>query len=659
MSSGPVILHIEDNETVRYTTGKDLRRAGFAVQEAKTAEEGLRRAHEAPDLVLLDIQLPDMSGFEVCRRLKSDPATAAIPVLHLTSTYGSSADLAAGLEGGADGYLTHPVEPIVLVATIRALLRARVAEREVRIAARHWQATFDAIAHGVVLLDLKRRILRCNRTMAAWLERTPEELVGTDATVPLPGAARPAAGWPEERACVSKARESSEVRVGERWFEVSADPVFDEAGTCVGFARSVLEISDRKRIEAALELEAAQKQELLRREAEARAAAEQANRLKDDFLATLSHELRTPLNAILGWAQLLHTGTLDGAGTARAVETIERNAKAQSQLIGDILEVSRITSGKLRLELHPLDVKAVVRSAVDTVRPGAQAKGILVEAALDDPVEPVLGDSDRLQQVVWNLLSNAIKFTPKGGRVQVIVERASSQVEIVVRDSGQGIDPAFLPHVFDRFRQADSSAARVHGGLGLGLAIVRHLVELHGGTVHAESPGSGGGATFFVRLPALGVVERAAQARTSKAAAAIRQRRPDPQPDALEGVRVLVVEDHPDTLELVARALRDFGAEVVAVPSVREAREALRRRPPDVLLSDIGMPEEDGFALIRLVRELPVEQGGAVPAVALTAFAGEADHHKILAAGFQAHVAKPVEPLELVSVIAGLRAARP
>jgi CheY-like chemotaxis protein len=355
---------------------------------------------------------------------------------------------------------------------------------------------------------------------------------------------------------------------------------------------------------------------------------------------------------------------MDVAGMERAVETIERNAKAQAQLIGDILEVSRITSGKLRLELHPLDPRAVVRSAVETVRPGAEAKGIHLDTALDEAVEPVLGDPDRLQQVVWNLLSNAIKFTPRGGRVEVRVERAGSHVEIVVRDSGQGIDSTFLPHVFDRFRQADASAARVHGGLGLGLAIVRHLVELHGGTVHAESPGLGQGSIFIVRLPSLGVLERAAPAGDPAAAAEPPPASPGelmsgPQGIALQGIRVLLVEDHRDTLDLVSSVLRRSGAEVVAATSAEEAQEALRQTRPHVLLSDIGMPGKDGYDLIRFVRALPAEHGGTIPAAALTAYAGDADRLKILGAGFQAHIAKPVEPMELIALVARLKAASP
>lgn len=449
-----------------------------------------------------------------------------------------------------------------------------------------------------------------------------------------------------EKARRSRRREICELSAGDRWFEISSDPIFDDRGAFTGSVRIVSDISDRKRVEEALVTEMAQRQELLRLEEAARTAAEQANRLKDDFLATLSHELRTPLNAIVGWVHLMRTGSLDPDATLRAAEIIERNAKAQTQLIEDVLEVSRIVTGKLRLTMRPVDLNAVVKSAVETVRPAAEAKGIQLQPDLETAAALVSGDPDRLQQVIWNLLSNAIKFTPRGGWVRVGLEPVDSSIRVVVQDSGQGIDPLFLPYVFDRFRQADASAARAHGGLGLGLAIVRHLVELHGGTVEAESLGQDRGATFVVQLP------RAFDATTKPVPSPFR---PGLTAASLGGIRVLVVEDHVDTLEIVVMVLRDHGAEVVTAQSTEEARKVFQQTRPHVLLSDIGLPGEDGYALIRSIRELPAELGGAVPAAALTAYASQADRTRILESGFQAHIAKPVEPEELVATVARLR----
>lgn len=376
------------------------------------------------------------------------------------------------------------------------------------------------------------------------------------------------------------------------------------------------------------------------------AAAEEANRLKDEFLAVLSHELRTPLNAILGWARMLRAGMLTGDDAGRALETIERNAQAQAQLIEDLLDVSRIVSGKLRLDMRTVDVAEVVSEAIDTVRPTADARGVTLTSAVS-PAGPVSGDAQRLQQVVWNLLSNSIKFTPRGGSVNVHVH-AGPTVRIVVSDTGQGIDPEFLPHVFDRFRQGSSTSGKARRtGLGLGLAIVRHLVEAHGGSVTAASEGIGKGATFTVELPVMvGAVLRAEapeeyahRLQTSL---------------SLDGISLLVVDDEPDARELLQVALRQYGADVRAAASAEEAEALLNEQLPDVIVSDIEMPEVSGYDLIRRLRRSERAEIRRLPAVALTAYARTEDRMKALLAGFQTHVAKPVEPAELVTVIASL-----
>ncbi len=391
---------------------------------------------------------------------------------------------------------------------------------------------------------------------------------------------------------------------------------------------------------------------LYRTAQEARRAAELANRAKDEFLATLSHELRTPLTAILGWCQLLKRGHRSEAEMARGLERIESSAQAQTRLISDLLDVSRIVSGKLRLEVQPLDLEPVIEAAIEAIRPAVEAKSIEIRSRSESTPAMVAGDASRLQQVFWNLLSNAVKFTPKGGRIEVGVEYTDGHAVVRVRDNGCGIRPEDLACIFDRFRQVDSSTTRRSGGLGLGLAIVRHLVELHGGTVRAESEGENRGATFFVSLPVLSAPAPALamlrpSARHAQSGSGHRA------PALLDGVRVLVVEDDAETRELLRVILEEVGAEVIAVPSVSRAIEALREHP-DVLVSDIAMPEHDGYDLIRYVRGLRSDEGGRIPALALTAFARNEDSRRALLAGFQMHAAKPVEPEDLVSMVAAL-----
>ena len=385
---------------------------------------------------------------------------------------------------------------------------------------------------------------------------------------------------------------------------------------------------------------------LLKRESDARESAEESNRLKDEFLATVSHELRTPLTAILGWARLLESGDLDETVSRQAIDTIWRNAKSQAQIIDDILDVSRIITGNLYLDLHPLELVPVVEAAINVVRQTAEAKGIKIETELDAPPLVVSGDANRLQQVIWNLLSNAVKFTGTGGRVVLRLRQVVSVVEISVTDTGQGIQRDFLPYVFDRFRQADSTTTRQHGGLGLGLAIARHLVEIHGGTITADSPGEGQGSTFTVRLP---LIDSGAKDVNGEAEG--RQLH-----QSLSGLRVLVVDDDADTLQLMTTALTSRQATVTAVSSAGEAINAIKTSRPDVLVSDIAMPDEDGYGLIRKIRALEDQSEPVIPAVAITAYAKEEDRNRALSSGYQIYLAKPIELTELVSVVA--RAAR-
>jgi PAS domain S-box-containing protein len=396
----------------------------------------------------------------------------------------------------------------------------------------------------------------------------------------------------------------------------------------------------------------AERDDLLVRERTARAEAEAANRAKDSFLAMISHELRTPLSPILAWSRMLREHRVDEEKMQRALDVIERSARTQAQLIEDMLDVSRIISGKLRMQVRPVLIQAVIESAVETVRPAAEAKDVRLQIVLDTEVGPVLGDADRLQQVVWNLLANAIKFTPKGGRVQVALERVNSHVEIAVADNGQGISPETLPFIFERFQQGETGTARTHGGLGLGLAIVKHIMEAHGGTIHAESAGEGKGAVFTVKLP-LAVARTADEPERRHPSAdepdlSVQHRYP-----SLEGVRVLVVDDEPNSNEVVSTLLGSCGAEIRVAVSAAQARGVLGRWTADVLVSDIGMPGEDGY---EFVGKLRAQDGAAaqIPAVALTAYASREDRIRLLSAGFQAHVPKPVDPRELVTVVANL-----
>ncbi len=775
------ILHVDDNEANRYVVNRMLRNAGFNVVEAATGEAALQSVAQAiPDLIVLDVQLPGMNGFEIAHRLKADPTTTSIPILLLSASLTDSKDKVQGLESGADSYLIQPVEAIELIATVRALLRMRQAEESALTLAKQWQATFDAMNDGVCLLNQEGRVLRCNSAMTKLLNKPFNEINGCLHQELMQTSPDSTEVTLFTRVQETGQRESMELRFGDQWFSVTTDPIFDGDGVVAGAVYIVADITDRRQAEEDLraseerfrlllenvedyaiffmdthgcvsrwslgaerilgyqeaeilgqsgsiiftpedrdlgedqgELTKAltegraederwhvrkdgsrfwasgivtllrdetgqargfskimrdfterkraedERAQLLIREQEARAAseaslraAESANRLKDEFLATLSHELRSPLNAMLGWIQLLNTRKFDEATTARAMETIERSARSQSQLVEDLLDVSRIIQGKLRLKVRPVELVKVIEAAIETVRPAAEAKAIQLQTVLDPAAGLIAGDFDRLQQIVWNLLSNAIKFTPKDGHVQVGLKQTNSHVEIAIADTGEGINPDFVPYVFERFRQADSSSTRPFNGLGLGLAIVRHLVELHGGTVHAESEGEGRGATFTVKLPSIPVaieVNNPEQLHPTVSSGV-----PFDSAPSLDGLRVIVVDDEVDSREFIIAALEQCGAQVTGVGSAKEAIEAVSQVKADVLVSDIGMPGEDGYSLIRKVRALSAEQGGQIPAVALTAYARAEDRTKAIAQGFQMHIPKPVEPTELATVVASL-----
>jgi PAS domain S-box-containing protein len=530
-------------------------------------------------------------------------------------------------------------------AVVRDLTRRKQVEEALRESEKRFRLIFNQQFQFMAILSPEGVLLDINELPLRAASVMREQVLGQFFwdTPWWQGLPEMQAGWPARLAAAARSDtpvfsvDSYQAADGTRVADASITAVKTSEGRVEFFIIQASDITERKRVE--------EERERLLRE------AQEANRLKDEFLATVSHELRTPLTAILGWAHLLRGGQLEDEGVVKALETIERNARSQAQLIDDLLDVSRIVTGKLRLEIMPVSPHTFIDPAVEAVRPAAEAKGVRLQKVIDTGMETVMGDPARLQQVVWNLLTNAIKFTPRGGRVQVRLERANSQVEIAVTDTGAGIDPEFLPHVFERFRQADQKSTRQHGGLGLGLAIVRHLMELHGGTVRADSGGEGAGATFTVTLP-VAAVHRSDDAEERVHPAARDMRPSHGCPERLDGLRVLVVDDEPDAREMLSVGLGQCGAKVTTASSAREALEAVAGGKFDAMISDIGMPGEDGYELIRRVRALP--SGGRIPAVALTAYARTEDRLRALRAGFEMHVSKPVELTELVVVIANL-----
>lgn len=640
MSDSQHIVVVDDNPATRYTTARVLRASGFKVTEAASGGEGLAAVDSSVSAVVLDINLPDIDGFEVCRRLREQKATSRIPILHISATLTTEMDKAYGLASGADGYLIHPVEPLVLTATINSLLRTRHAENELLRSEAKFRAIFDGAPSGIALLNHQRHFEEVNPALCKLLGRERSEIVGKSMIEFVPEERRQQV-WHLLQDLEASGKFRGVFPILHRNGAISEIEwnMSNDAALGVQLAIAV-DITQEMRSEA-------ERERLLASERAARSEAERANRLKDEFLATLSHELRNPLNAIIGWASVLRPRHVSPEFT-QGLEAIERNARVQAQLISDLLDVSRIIAGKLRLDVEWLDPMEIVRSALDSVMPAAQAKQIDIRPRLYANDVKIRGDSARLQQVIWNLLSNAVKFTPKGGKVEVELVQADSNLELTVADNGRGVRPEFLPHLFERFRQEDASVTKSYSGLGLGLAIVKHLTEMHGGSVRAASEGEGKGAMFTVSLPVSavsgGAVADAPHIRTSVHFA---------QPLALEGVKVLVVEDDSDARALIALMLREVKAEVSEAGSVDEALPLLDDFRPNLLVSDIGMARRDGYELIRHVRRRGFSAAD-LPAIALTAFARLEDRREALLAGYQLHLSKPVDSQELLSAVASL-----
>ncbi len=526
------------------------------------------------------------------------------------------------------------------------------AEEQLRASEEFNRSVLESSPDCVKVLDLEGRLMMMNEPGLCLMEIDDFALFcGQQWWVLWPEESRPLVQQAIAEACAGGRGGfqgfAPTVKGTPKWWDVIVTPVRDADGRVTRLVSTSRDVTERKAIET-------ERERLLAQEQQAREIAEAASRAKDEFLATVSHELRTPLNSILGWARLLSGGRLDNEAAARGLKSIERNAMAQAQLIEDLLDVSRIISGKFRLKAQPLEVAPVIEAAIDSVRPTADAKGISLQGILDPEAGPVSGDASRLQQVFWNLLSNAVKFTPRGGQVQVRLTRINSHIELEVSDTGQGIDHEFLPYVFDRFRQADGSTSRLYGGLGLGLAIVRHIVELHGGSVAVASQGKNQGATFIIRLPLMITHLKASQEErvhpkvNGEVALYF-----DPS-STLEGVKVLIVDDEPEALILLSTVLTQCDAHVRTATSAEEGFVQVKEWRPDVIVSDIGMPGVDGYKFMKRVRTWAQESGLWIPAIALTAYARTEDRMKALASGYQMHVAKPVEPAELIVVLMSL-----
>ncbi|WP_431045941.1 response regulator [Roseateles sp. L2-2] len=662
------VLVVNDDPIGRYTTVRQLHAAGFPTVEAATGAEALRIADQALSAVVLDIHLPDIDGFELCQRLRAQVSTFRLPVIHLTAAYLTDEDKVRGLDAGADAYLTHPVEPAVLVSTIQALVRTRTAEDAMRRSEAKFRAVYAQAPGGICLLKAgDGTLLDANPAMLALLGLGPDEgdaVIGRPLTdfvgePDLPAARAFVAALGQDGLHAEFALRSNDgADVPVEW--TASPPI--ESGVCMAMAA---DISQRQVL-------ARQRQELLDRERSARSEAEALSRMKDDLIAVLSHELRTPLNAIMGWTHVLQRHSPPEL-LAKGLSAIDRNVTIQARMITDILDMSRMNIGKLPLARERVEAGEVLRTAVAAIQHTLDESGHRIELELRDEATVLLADSGRLQQVVWNLMGNAAKFSPRGSAIRLSLHAQDAGVVVEVRDQGQGIAPEFLPHVFDRFTQSDAASSRQHGGLGLGLAIVKSLVEAHGGWVDVRSEGRGhgaairfwlpgeaaapavvetdtasGGLSAFGALGAQGMVGTPGEAGVGAGAGTAAA---DGPPVLLTGLRVLVVEDDVDAGAMLKLILEERELRVTVVHGADEALLALAGSGFDLLVSDIGLPGRDGYELIRDIRALEVP-GERLPAIALTAFSRDLDRQQALQAGFDAHLAKPLKPQLLMRLVA-------
>jgi PAS domain S-box-containing protein len=652
------VLLVDDRPENLLALEAILNSPSYNLVQASSGTEALRcLLNQDFAVILLDVQMPGMDGFETATLIRSRDRSRSTPIIFITAFSSNDTHVFKGYSLGAVDYLFKPVKPEILTSKVQVFVELFQKTVEVKQQATQLAAVNSELSKseerfrtlcacsplGIYVADVEGRCTyinpRCQAICGLTLEESLAEVWQRE--VHPEDRDRVVADW---LAWIKENQEySNEFRLAGsenvRWIHVQSSPMFSDLGKLIGHVGTVRDITDRKQAE--------EERGRLIREQVARQEAERANQMKDEFLAILSHELRTPLNAILGWSRLLRVKKFDEETIDKALETIERNAKSQAQLIEDILDVSRILRGKLNLNKHPIRLESVIELAIDSLQPLAEEKSIVLELTCSPNVGEVIGDSDRLQQIVWNLLSNAIKFTPEEGKVEVRLESVGDEAQIEIIDNGIGIEPDFLPYVFDRFRQADSSTTRSYGGLGLGLAIVRHLVEQHGGKVDAEN-NPGEGAKFTVALP---LAQRNALADEDDWSELSDQAGTLP---TLVNLQLLVVDDDDDTREFLIALLEEEGAMVRSASSVAEALAELESSWPDVLLSDIGMPGADGYELIARVREMEVVRGGMMPAIALTAYARESERQQALEAGFQMHLSKPVEVPQLIAGIANL-----
>jgi PAS domain S-box-containing protein len=629
---------VDDNPAALYATTRVLKSAGYEVLQATTGTAALDAAAQA-DLIVLDVNLPDIDGFEVCRRLRANPETAQLPVLHLSATFTQHKDFELGLEAGADSYLTRPVEAPVLLATVRTLLFARHADFIRRGLDAKLRVMFKLAPIGIAMLDQSLKFESVNPEFCQLTGYSPEDLIGSPSAVVF---GRHSAEFEPDP---PNQRSSDGAREGHVDF-VRKDGSLAQVEWRLATERisgvRILVLTDMSyRLAAERE-----RDELLSRERAARADAERGNRLKEEFLATLSHELRNPLNAILGWATVLGRARDIPPTLMKGIQAIERNSRLQSQMIADLLDYAGISFGKIRLIASTVDPYAVVRAALEVINESALARKIDLRAVFEGEGCAVEADPSRLQQIAWNLLSNAIKFSPEGGTVEVRAVRLTGMFQLTVVDHGKGISPDFVPRIFERFSQQESSTTKNYGGLGLGLAIVKQLVDLHHGTIEVRSEGEGCGATFVVSIP---LSDKNALPGVTDSQLLLSLN--------LSGVTALVVEDDLDARELTKRILTDAGAKVIEAGSAEAALAAIKGSGCNVLISDIGMAGKDGYQLIRSLRT----QGygpDTLPALALTAFARTQDRADALAAGFQDHLIKPVDPSALITRVSSLRRPR-
>lgn len=668
------ILLVDDQPAKLLTYESILAELGENLIRVNSGQEALEQLLKRDiAVVLVDVCMPELDGFELASMIRSHPRFQRTAIILVSGVLVEDDDRLKGYDSGAVDYVSVPIVPAILRAKVAVFvdlyrktdeLKRLNQELEHRVAER--TSEIEASASRLRQSEARLRLVLAAASIQGWTWniRTNEfAWVGPPAEAESQVQSfqdflsdvhcedRAAVRAAFDRALSGAQDFSAEFRAPadgeEQWWLGRGTVISDSSGQPVSIAGININITARKRAEEERAL-------LLKNAEEARREAETANALKDEFLAILSHELRTPLNAITGWAHMLRNGGLDAQTQIKAVETINRNALLQARLISDLLDVSRIVSGRLRLDFTAVSLPSVMQAALDAIRPDAEKKQLELEAVAMNVVEPIAGDPARLQQVFSNLLSNAIKFTPANGHVRVQLDRANGHVQITVEDDGPGIRPDFLPHIFERFRQGDVTTTRAHQGLGLGLAIARHLVELHGGRICAANRQHGSGAVFTVMLPvSASLVEALSGAR--KGLAVIPQgENGNAQVYLLQGTRVLVVDDEADAREVVALTLEKSGAEVTTASSASEAMGAFEAGPPDVLVADIEMPGEDGYSLIQKIRGLPREKGGHTPAVALTAYASASDRDRLFGAGFHRHVPKPVHPPDLVIAVATL-----